>query len=174
MICADLGVGQPLLREELLIGLVAELAVQALGLRDLGDLGIDQPLRQVNAIFVGEGQQARAGRSALSRSGSKSPAMRRIVGFGILLAHLLQPPLHRVAHLALGDLLVADLGQRRAAHPEADLAGSELEMSPMREAGEDREQKKTAMMPVPTFDLDRRRKKESIEVPRDEGKLAPL
>ena len=33
----DLRVGQPLLREELLIGLLAELAVEALGLRNLGD-----------------------------------------------------------------------------------------------------------------------------------------
>ena len=63
--------------------------------------------------------------------------MRRIVGVRLLLAHLLQPPLHRVAHFALGDLLVADLGERRAAHSEADVAGAEVGKVGQREAGED-------------------------------------
>ena len=54
---ADLRIGQPLLRQELLVGLLAELAVEALGVRHLRDFRIDQPLRQREAVFVGERDQ---------------------------------------------------------------------------------------------------------------------
>ena len=64
----------------------------------------------------------------------------RIIGVRALLPRLLQPALHRIAHLALGDVLVADLRQRPAAHAEADLADAEVGKIGNREAGEDGDQ----------------------------------
>ena len=60
-----------------------------------------------------------------------------MIGIGPLLAHLLQPALHRFAHFAIDHLLVPDLDERRAAHPEADFPDPKLEMSTDGEAGQD-------------------------------------
>ena len=132
---ADFRIGQPLLRQELAIGLLAELAVQPLGARDLRDLGVDQPLGQMEIIFVGEGDQ-RALVDQRAEDRLEIAGDGRIIGLGPLPSRVLEPALHRLAHLALADLLGADPGQRRAAHPEADIAGAEVGDIADREAGE--------------------------------------
>ena len=52
-----LRIGHFLLLQEGLVGLVADLAVEPLHLRDLGDFRIDQRLRQMEAELVGERDQ---------------------------------------------------------------------------------------------------------------------
>ena len=85
---ADLSICQMLLREECLIGLVAELAVQSLRRGKPCDLGIDQSLRQGEAIFVGKSHQRALidevvdDRVEIAHDG-------RIAGFRLLLPHLL-------------------------------------------------------------------------------------
>ena len=68
----DLRIGEPLLGEELLIRLLAELTVQALRLRDLRDLRVDQPLRQLEPNLSANAISARWSSIALEQR-SKSP-----------------------------------------------------------------------------------------------------
>ena len=126
-----------LLREECLVGLVAELAVQPLRRGQPRDLGIDQSLRQGKAIFVGEGHQ-RALIDQVIDDGVEIAHDRRIAGVRLLLPHLLQPALEQVGEVGLLHLLIADLGQRAAAHDEARRAGAEVRQIGKCEAAEDR------------------------------------
>ncbi len=108
-------------------------------LGNLRDFRVDQPLGQREAVFVGERhQRALIDQRIEQRAEVADDA--GIVGVRALLPRVLQPPLHRVAHFALGDFLVADLGERPAAHAEADLAGAEVGKVGDGEAGEDGDQ----------------------------------
>ena len=90
----NLLVGHALLREELSVGLLAELAVEALcageGQRSARRRGV----LKGEAVLAAKASSALASMSAV-RSWSKSPAIARIIGLGILLPDLREPPLHR-------------------------------------------------------------------------------
>ena len=63
----DLGVGQPLLGKELLVRRLAELAIEALGLRNLRDLGIDKSLRNREMELLGEGEEGLVGQKLVEQ-----------------------------------------------------------------------------------------------------------
>ena len=136
---ADLLVGHPAAREEGLVHLVAELAIEALGVGNLRDFGIDQALRQMEAELVGERDQGALVDQAVEQR-REITSNRGIFGSGLLLADLLEPALHRLGHLALGDFLVAGLDQSIAAHAEAHVAGPEILDIAHGEAGQDPDQ----------------------------------
>jgi hypothetical protein len=133
---ANLGVGEVLLREECLISAFVELAVQPLGGRNLRDFGVDQPLRQREVVLVGKGHEDPLVNERIEDRVQVADDA-GVVGVGPLLPRLLQLALHLVAQLALGDFLVADLGQRPAARPEAEIAGAEIGKIGEREAAHD-------------------------------------
>ena len=96
--------------EERLIPLFAELAVEALGRGNLGDLAVDEALGQWEPIFVGECHQGSVVEQRFEDQVEVAEDA-RIIRLRPLLPNLLQPPLHRVAHLTLADILVTDLRQ---------------------------------------------------------------
>ena len=133
---ANLRVAQPLLRQESAIGLLAELAVEALGAGDLRDLGVDDPPRQGKAVFVRERDQRPLLDQVVEDRFEVADDV-RIIGIGALLPRLLQAPLHRIAHLALGHDLIAHFRERAAAQPEAHVAAAEIGQIGERETAED-------------------------------------
>jgi hypothetical protein len=62
---------------------------------------------------------------------------RRVGRFGILLPDLGEPSLHRLRHVAVADLLVADRGERRAATAAAQRAAADIGQIAQREGGDD-------------------------------------
>ena len=115
---AKVGVGQFLLGEERLVGRLADLAVEPAGRLDLGDFGIDQPLRQRHPLIVGEG----ADRGVLHQQGQQRIEIlgqRGVIGLRVRLADLGQAALEGVADVAIGHFLAADLDQCAAAHAAA-------------------------------------------------------
>ena len=101
--------------------MLAEPAVEAPRLRQVGDLGVDQPLGQHEAMVPGEGGQCLLVDQALEDI-VEFAEKRRIGCLGILLLRLPQRLAHHIVQFALVDLFVADLGQRAA--PASERAGS--------------------------------------------------
>ena len=112
-------VSQPLLREKRLIGLFAELAVEALGLRDLRNLSIDKSLREREVELLREGEK-RLLVDEVVQERIEVAGDCRIIGVGFLLPNLLEPALHRLAHLWFCNLFAADLCERRTAETEIE------------------------------------------------------
>src|SRR4029079_12388807 len=97
--------------------------------------GIDQPLRKMETVFVGKGDQGslvdQRAEQRFEVSGDGC-----VIGLGPFPPYFLKAALHRLAHFALADDLVSDLGELRAAHSEPDVARPKVGYVPDREAGE--------------------------------------
>ncbi len=122
-----------------MIGLIAGLAVEAFHARQLCNFGVNQSLRQGEAIFVGECHQRSLVEQCVEQ-GVKVADNACVIGIRPPLARLLQPVLQGVAHLTLVDFLVADLDQRSTAHSQPEIAGAKIGKVGEREAREDSDQ----------------------------------
>ncbi len=114
---ADVGVRHLLLREELGVGLFAELAVESTCLRQIGDLGIDQALRQDEPMVGCEGDQ----RMILDQRFQQRVELvgdARIGRFGILLPCLVEEPPHGRIKIAGRNPFVANANEGVPARTE--------------------------------------------------------
>src|SRR5262249_17391794 len=103
-------------------------------------LGEAEALGNAKPVLVGKSNK-RALVDQLRQERIEIARDRGVIGFRILLAYLLQPPLHRLTHFTVGNFLVADAGQGRASHSaEAHIARTEVRNVAVGKAGEDGDQ----------------------------------
>ena len=133
---ADFAIGEAIGREKGIVALGGDLSIEPRRARQFGDFRIDEALRNIQAVLFAEfGERAILDQQI--EQGIEVGGDVGIDGLRIILARGVELTLERLAHVRIGDLAPADLGER-AVLPAA--AHVEVRQVRKREAGEDQDQ----------------------------------